>query len=64
MLVKGIPYTEERYIEDPAQFGATEYGIQYIKETRRGLADVRSFLREHRAQTDRVSFYLCRPGAA
>lgn len=61
VLVEGIPYTEERYIADPARFGATEYGIQYIKETRRGLADIRSFLREHRAQTDGINFICADP---
>ena len=58
VLVEGVPYTESRYVEDPARFGATEYGIQYIKETRKGLDDIRSFLREHRAQADGINFML------
>ena len=56
VLVEGVPYTESRYVEDPARFGATEYGIQYIKETRKGLDDIRSLLREHRAQADGINF--------
>lgn len=61
VLVEGVPYTEERYVEDPARFGATEYGIRYIRETRRGLADIRSFLYEHRAQADGINFICADP---
>ena len=61
VLVEGVPYTENRYVEDPARFGATEYGIRYIKETRHGLADIRSFLREHRAQADGINFICADP---
>ena len=61
VLVEGVPYTEERYVEDPARFGATEYGIQYIKETRHGLADIRSFLYEHRALVDGINFICADP---
>lgn len=56
VLVEGVPYTEQRYVEDPAQFGATEYGIRYIKETRHGLSDIRGFLREHRSSVDGINF--------
>lgn len=61
VLVQGVPYTEARYVEDPARFGATEYGIQYIKETRHGLSDIRSFLAEHRTRADGVNFICADP---
>lgn len=61
VLVEGVPYTEARYVENPARFGATEYGIRYIKETRRGLKDIRSFLWEHRAQADGINFTCADP---
>lgn len=56
VFIDGIPYAEQRYVEDPGAFGATEYGIGYVKRTRRPVPDIRRFAKEHREQMDSVSF--------
>lgn len=31
-FVKGIPYTASDHVKDPARYGATAFGIGYVKK--------------------------------
>ena len=33
VFVKGIPYTASDHVKDPARYGATAFGIGYVKKT-------------------------------
>lgn len=56
VLIDGIPYTETRYVDNPSYFGATEFGVHYVKATRRPVDDLRSFALAHREQIDGIHF--------
>lgn len=56
VLVAGVPYTEKRYVADPAAFGATEFGVRYIRQTRLGIDGLEEFARAHREELDAVDF--------
>lgn len=60
-FVDGVPYSEEAYIEHPEEYGATEYGAVYVKNTRHPVKDIRAFIIEHRQELDGLSF-LCADG--
>lgn len=54
--IQGQSYTEQRYMENPERFGATGFGIEYIKSTRHAVEDLRSFAMAHRAELDGMTF--------
>lgn len=53
-FVNGIAYAGKGYIDDPVAFGATEYAISYIQKTRNPVADMRTFMMEHRNELDSI----------
>ena len=59
VFIEGIPYSEEIYIKDPAAYGATEYGVKYIRATRKPIKDIVSFAWKNRNKLDSVAF-VCR----
>lgn len=46
--IQGQSYTEQRYIDDPARFGATGFGVQYIRTTRHAVEDIQAFAKNIR----------------
>lgn len=60
-FVRGVPYSEKEYIENPKAYGATEYGAVYVKNTRHGVDDIRDFIREHKDNLDSLSFVCAFP---
>ena len=59
VFIEGVPYSEEAYIKDPASYGATEYGVKYIRATRKPIKDIVSFAWKNRNKLDSVAF-VCR----
>ena len=55
-FVDGVPYTEEAYWEDPRAFGATDFGVEYVRRTRRKVPDIRAFIMENRHHLDSIDF--------
>lgn len=55
-FIKGEPYAEKRYVEDPAAFGATAFGVGYVKRTRTPIENWNEFLALHESEFDSVSF--------
>ncbi len=49
-FVKGQAYGEAGYVERPWEFGVPVPHVGYIKKTRRPVADMQEFLREHRQE--------------
>lgn len=56
IFIDGIPYAQEDYIKDPASFGATPFGVEYIKRTRNSVSDIYAFARENQDRLDSMSF--------
>ena len=54
--MEGTPYAEQRYLDNPRAFGATEYGEIYVRNTRQGMADMREFISRNRNNLDSMSF--------
>lgn len=54
-FIDGVPYSEASYLENPAKYGATGFGIGYVRRTRTPVQDIRSFLREHKDELDSLS---------
>lgn len=59
MFSHGRPYCESRYLEDPAKYGATPFGVKYVRSTRTPLDDIRTYMKEHREEIDECSF-MCK----
>lgn len=62
VFIEGIPYAQEDYIYDPASYGATPFGVGYIKRTRQSVPNIYSFAWENRARLDSMSFSSKDPG--
>lgn len=56
VFVDGIPYAQEDYVADPESYGATEFGIQYVKQTRRPIKDIFAFAMENKKRLDGLDF--------
>ena len=56
IFVEGIPYSEKKYVENPKQYGATDYGEIYVKKTRHAVEDIYRFARENKSRIDSVDF--------
>lgn len=60
-FLDGVPYSEEKYISHAKDYGATDYGALYVKNTRRPVTDIRAFISGHCEELDSISF-LCADG--
>lgn len=56
VFIDGVPYAQEDYIKDPASFGATPFGVGYIKRTRKCVSDIYAFAQENWDRLDSMSF--------
>ncbi len=56
VFVKGVPYTAAEHIKDPAKYGATAFGIEYVKRTRHPVDNIREFVAENRTNVDSFDF--------
>ncbi len=46
-FVEGQPYADAAYVDDPVGCGALPRAIPYIQSTRKPIADIQAFVREH-----------------
>lgn len=56
VFIKGVPYTATDHVKDPAKYGATAFGIQYVKKTRHSVDNIRAFVAENRMCVDSFDF--------
>ncbi|MCD8104348.1 MAG: Cof-type HAD-IIB family hydrolase [Lachnospiraceae bacterium] len=54
-FIDGVPYSEVSYLKNPGKYGATGFGIGYVRRTRTPVQDIRSFLWEHKDELDSLS---------
>ncbi len=52
VFIDGQAYAPAWYLDNPADYGVTGYGVQYVKSTCLPVADWESFLDEHEAELD------------
>ena len=52
VFVDGKGYASEAFVRDPVRFGAPPSSIPYIRSTREPVADIRSFIFDHRQEID------------
>ncbi len=52
---QGIPYASQAYVDDPAKFGATGYGIDYIRRSRHPVPDIFRFAEEKAGLLDSLN---------
>lgn len=53
-LQDGVPYCSAAYYADPAAFGVSAWGVGYIRDTRRPVADILAFIRARRSTLDTI----------
>lgn len=53
-FIDGHAYTAQDYMDTPERFGADEQSILYVRRTRQGVPDIRSFIFEHRHELDAI----------
>lgn len=63
VFIDGVPYSEEAYVKSPMDYGATEYGAEYVRQTRTPVKDMAAFVREHKKELDSMAF-VCGDRAA
>lgn len=56
VFVKGVPYTDTEHVKDPVKYGATAFGIEYVKKTRHPVDNIREFVSENRELVDSFDF--------
>lgn len=56
VFIDGVPYSEEAYVKNPMEYGATEYGARYVQQTRIPVKDMNTFVLKHRAELDSMAF--------
>lgn len=56
VFIKGVPYTAADHVKDPAKYGATAFGIEYVKKTRHSVDNIREFVAENRMCVDSFDF--------
>lgn len=56
VTVEGVPYTEGRYLAQPERFGATGFGVGYVKRTRKKQDPIHEFAQEHLEELDGINF--------
>lgn len=56
IFIDGIPYSEEDYVKFPEKYGATGYGVRYVKETRIPVNNIKDFAIKHRMELDSMAF--------
>ena len=54
-LIDGIPYAPSEFVRDAGQFGLNESGAAYIRETRRPVSDIRSFILQNKHRLDCIN---------
>lgn len=57
--IKGVPYADARYVQDPLKYGSTKYGAIYVKNTRWPVENMEDFIWEHREHLDGIAC-VCR----
>ena len=57
-FIDGRAYAEKRYVEEPVRFGATPHAVTYIQKTRTPVADMRTFIREHKSELDCIDLVV------
>lgn len=58
---KGDAYTSRDYFESPQNYGASGYGIEYIKLTRRPVDDMNQFMMEHKNSLNSIDLVVGDP---
>lgn len=51
-FLDGIPYSQREYVEDPVRFGANPEAVSYVRQTRRPVEDIYSFLRLYKGELE------------
>lgn len=54
-FINGKPFSSIEQVENPERFGATEYGVQYVKATRTPVPDIREFIQKEKHHLDSIS---------
>ena len=56
VFIDGEPYSEEAYVKAPMDYGATEYGAEYVRRTRIPVKNIVSFALKHKSELDSMAF--------
>ena len=56
VFIDGAPYSEEAYVKAPMDYGATEYGAEYVRRTRIPVKNIAAFALEHKTELDSMAF--------
>lgn len=54
-FINGKPYASFEQVETPERFGATDYGIHYVKKTRTPVSDILAFIQKEKHHLDSIS---------
>lgn len=56
VFIKGVPYTAADHVKNPKKYGATAFGIEYVKKTRHSVDNIIKFVAENRKYVDSFDF--------
>lgn len=57
-FIKGLTYTDKRYVDNPLAYGCGEAYIDYVKAAHGHIEDMRDFIYENRKHLDSIE-YVC-----
>lgn len=58
-FIRGMPYAQASYVEDPVRYGAPPGAVAYIQRTRRPVEDMKSFILRNKEELDSIDVVLC-----
>ena len=57
-FVDGTPYAQAEYVDNPMAYGMSSWGAEYVRATRKPVADIHAFLREHCREIDSIDIIV------
>ncbi len=60
-FINGVPYAQAEYVADPSPYMTNEWGIRYIRDTRKPIDDFPAFIFSHETEIDSIGVVLPNP---
>lgn len=57
-FIDGAAYAGREYVENPVAFGATPHAVEYVRNTRHLVEDIRAFILEHTREMDSMDIIV------
>lgn len=57
-FIDGVAYAGKEYVENPMAYGATSQAVEYVRNTRHLVEDIRAFIFRHKSEMDSMDIIV------